>query len=123
FVSDEQAAELFASHSAILLPYTKQFTAQSGVVFLALAHEIPVVCSEVGGLGDVLDSFQIGTTIHEPTAASLVAAVRQLFAEARTSDLARQIHDAKDHFSWEETARATIAGYSLAEHNACLAYV
>jgi glycosyltransferase involved in cell wall biosynthesis len=122
FVSDEQAGSLFASHSALVLPYTKDFTAQSGVVFLALAHEIPVVCSEVGGLGEVLDSYQIGTTFHAPSVNALVGAVRRLYAETQFADLAHQIRKAKDHFSWEKTARATMAGYALTANEACLAY-
>jgi glycosyltransferase involved in cell wall biosynthesis len=122
FVPDEQAASLFASHSALVLPYTKDFTAQSGVVFLALAHEIPVVCSEVGGLGEVMESFRIGTTIDEPSVIALVGAIRRLCCEPHLADLAGEIREAKDHFSWEACARATMAGYALTDNESCLAY-
>jgi glycosyltransferase involved in cell wall biosynthesis len=113
FVTDEETASLFASHSAILLPYTREFTAQSGVIFLALSHEIPVVCSRVGGLSDVVDEFHIGSVFRQPTAPALVAAVRTLFSAEQSSVLAGHIRRAREHFSWDESARATLRGYAL----------
>ena len=35
---------------AMVAPYTREFVAQSGVAFMALAYELPVVASEAGGL-------------------------------------------------------------------------
>lgn len=112
FISDQETNWLFASHSAILLPYTQEFTGQSGVLFLALAHEIPVVCRGVSGLNDIVEHFRIGTTFREPTVAALVTAIRTLFAEEQVGDLAGNIRQAKEHFSWDQTARATLKGYS-----------
>lgn len=114
FITDEEAAALFASHSAVLLPYTQEFTGQSGVVFLALTHEIPVVCRAVSGLNDILDHYEIGTSFVEPTASALVSAVRQLFAQGQSSTLAGHIRQAREHFSWDQTARATLRGYAQA---------
>ena len=112
YVNDQETASLFAGHSALLLPYTREFTAQSGVIFLALAHEIPVVCSDVGGLSDILHDFQIGAAFSESRADAFVAAVHSLFAQSQTGTLARNIRQARKHFSWNEAARATWRGYS-----------
>jgi glycosyltransferase involved in cell wall biosynthesis len=114
FIPDNEVPQLFASHSAIVLPYTRGFVAQSGVAFMALAYELPVVASEVGGLRDLFDQFKIGTTFSEPQPQALAAAVKQLYADAGES-LVGEIQRARKRHSWQEAARATIAGYELAE--------
>jgi glycosyltransferase involved in cell wall biosynthesis len=111
FVADEQVGPLFARHSAIILPYTPQFVAQSGVVFMALAYELPVVASEAGGLRDVFAGFRIGTTFQESTAQQLAQAIRSLYADQQPRDLLRQIRAAKEQFSWRRAAAATMNGY------------
>jgi glycosyltransferase involved in cell wall biosynthesis len=113
FIPDEQVGALFASHSAIVLPYTREFVAQSGVAFMALAYELPVVASEAGGLRDLFDEFKIGVTFREPTPQALAAAVKQLYSQESRQDLVKQIAAAKERYSWQQAARATIAGYAL----------
>jgi len=112
FIPDEQVGPLFARHSAIVLPYTQEFTAQSGIVFVALAYELPVVASEVGGLRDLFDQFRIGTSFTEPSPRALAAAVSALYEEPARAKLLRQIRAAKNRFSWRASAGATITAYT-----------
>ncbi|HWE03255.1 MAG TPA: glycosyltransferase family 4 protein [Tepidisphaeraceae bacterium] len=115
FVPDEQVGALFASHSAIVLPYTRDFVAQSGVAFMALAYQLPVVASEAGGLRDLFDEFKIGVTFRDPTPQALAQAVKELYSQDARRDLVRQIAAARDRYSWHQAARATMAGYALEE--------
>jgi glycosyltransferase involved in cell wall biosynthesis len=115
FVSDEEAGQLFRTHGALVLPYTPQFAAQSGVVFMALAYELPVIASEVGGLRDLFSEFRIGTTFTEHTPAALTAAVDALHAKDDATELLGQIRAAKNRFSWEAAAQATLLGYAKAQ--------
>lgn len=112
FIPDEQVGPLFARHSAIVLPYTQEFTAQSGIVFVALVHELPVVASEVGGLRDLFDEFRIGTSFREPAPQALAAAVRALYEEPARANLLGQIRAAKNRFSWRASAGATLTAYA-----------
>jgi glycosyltransferase involved in cell wall biosynthesis len=112
FVADDDLPALFASHSAIVMPYTSSFVAQSGVVFLALAYEIPVVASEAGGLADLLAEYRIGQTFRDATPGALAAAVRALHSGAAPQELMSQIRAAKRRHSWGEAAEALIAAYS-----------
>lgn len=114
FTPEEEVGPLLARHSAIILPYTPKFAAQSGVVFLALAHELPVVASEVGGLRDLFGQYEIGSTFSDLTPAGLAAAVRQLFEGTSHGDIAGQIRAARAHYSWSAAAEATLAGYGMA---------
>lgn len=111
YIPESELAALFASHSAIVLPYTRGFVAQSGVVFMALAHGLPVVSSTAGGLRELLGEFGIGTTFEADAPDSLAAAVEQLHASSRLNDIERQIAAARRRFTWHSAAGATIAGY------------
>ena len=80
FLPEDALGDLFAEHSAIVLPYTQQFAAQSGVAFMALAQETPVIASEVGGLRDLFDEFQIGATFANPSPEALSSTIKEFFA-------------------------------------------
>lgn len=117
FIPDDQVGELFSRHSAIVLPYTRDFVAQSGVVFMALAYELPVIASGAGGLGGLFDEYPIGRTFAGDDPRQLAAAVHDLFCDRSREGLIRQIRSAKSRLSWTQAARATAAAYADApEH-------
>lgn len=112
FVADEEVGPLFASHSAIVMPYTQEFAAQSGVIFMALAHELPVVATEAGGLRDLLADHRIGVSCRGDTPADLADAVRSLHEQGARGDLCGQMRAAKRRHSWHAAAGITLAGYA-----------
>ena len=112
FVADEEVGKLFMTHSAIVLPYTKGFVAQSGVAFMALAYDLPMVASEAGGLRDLLGQFKVGVTFEDYTPAGLATAVRSLCEGSE--NLAAQIRAAREYYSWDVAAMETVAGYRAA---------
>jgi glycosyltransferase involved in cell wall biosynthesis len=114
FTPENELSALFHSHSAVVLPYTSGFVAQSGVVFLALAYELPVVASEAGGLRDLFAHHRIGVTFGQASAANLSAAVNRLYTDADPVNLLEQIRSAKRRFSWQESASVAIAAYGQA---------
>ena len=114
FTPEEKIGELFHSHSAVVLPYTSGFVAQSGVVFMALAYELPVIASEAGGLRDLLAQHKIGVTFGEPAPAQIAAAVNRLFTEIDPKVLTTEIQAAKRKFSWDDAAAVAIAAYGTA---------
>ncbi|HSU68347.1 MAG TPA: glycosyltransferase family 4 protein [Tepidisphaeraceae bacterium] len=113
FTPDAEVGPMFARHSAIVLPYTPKFVAQSGVVFLAMAHELPVIASEVGGLRDLFHEYKIGATFREFTPDSLANCVRNFFDATPSFDVVEQMRLAKAQYSWSVAAEATIAGYGM----------
>ncbi|HYO09348.1 MAG TPA: glycosyltransferase family 4 protein [Tepidisphaeraceae bacterium] len=114
FIPEQDLPALFAAHSAILLPYTSGFVAQSGVVFMALAHELPVISTEAGGLAELMRDFPIGRTFRPATAEALAKAVRQLHEEVDPEALLREIRAARNKYSWSSAASATLLGYRAA---------
>jgi glycosyltransferase involved in cell wall biosynthesis len=108
FTPEDELGELFQSHSAVVLPYTSGFVAQSGVVFLALAYETPVIASEAGGLRDLFSRHKIGVTFTDPTPTDL-----ELYSKVEPGSLLDQIRAAKARFSWQDAANVAIAAYDL----------
>lgn len=111
FIPDAEVGPLFARHSAIVLPYTQEFVAQSGVAFLALAHDLPMIASDVGGLRDLFNAFKVGVMFHDLTPSGIAGAIRQFFDRVPGTEIFEQIQLAKSHYSWSAAADATIAGY------------
>jgi glycosyltransferase involved in cell wall biosynthesis len=114
FIADDEVGPLLARHSAIVLPYTRQFVAQSGVVFLALAYGLPVAASHAGGLRDLLGQYEIGTSFDAGSEEGLVSAVNVLHDAANVEALERNIRAARRRFTWQAAAGATLAGYAAA---------
>jgi glycosyltransferase involved in cell wall biosynthesis len=111
FTPEEELGALFESHSAVVLPYTDGFVAQSGVVFLALAYEIPVIASEAGGLGDLFSNHQIGVTFAHARPEDLASAVEKLYCDVEPRALLKEIRAARQHFSWHDAATVAIEAY------------
>ncbi len=112
FVSDDEAAELFATHSAVVLPYKPEFKGASGVAFMGLVNELPIVAGNFGAVGELFDQFKIGRTFGEFTASHLAAAIRDLFEKADRAELVAQLRAAKRGLSWETAAVVTNDLYS-----------
>jgi glycosyltransferase involved in cell wall biosynthesis len=113
FTPDEELGRLFAGHSAVVLPYTKEFTAQSGVLFMALAYEVPIVASNVAGLRDLFAKFRVGSAFSAESAAELAREVRELHEGPRRDDLAAHLRAARHHYSWEAAAVETAKAYGI----------
>jgi glycosyltransferase involved in cell wall biosynthesis len=94
-----------------VLPYTRQFVAQSGVVFMALAYGLPVVASTAGGLSDLLGEYTIGWTFDGEMPQDLASAVQALHGAADAGELEQNIRAARRRVTWDAAAGATIAGY------------
>jgi glycosyltransferase involved in cell wall biosynthesis len=122
FTPEEKVGALLQDHSAIILPYTSGFVAQSGVVFLALAYGMPVVASGAGGLGELLSHHKFGLTFSDSSPEQISRAIRKLFTEIDPGSLRREIALARRQFSWEEAAQITSAAYGKTEERSAEPY-
>ena len=78
FVPDDEAALLFGTADASLLPYRS--ASQSGVVQLSFAYGCPVIATRVGGLPAAVDEGVNGI-LCEPDAADVAAAIERMARE------------------------------------------
>lgn len=77
FVCDEELPELFSQCDCFVLPYTT-FSSDSGVAYMALANAKPIVSTDAGGLGWLLDNCGGGVRIPEASVAGVISALREV---------------------------------------------
>lgn len=78
FISEQDFQSLLHMSDLILLPYKK--ISQSGVLFSALGHNIPVLVSNIGGLPDPLTIADVGWNIGMPNFTNLRSCLLELLS-------------------------------------------
>lgn len=109
FVPNEKLADLFSSCHCFLLPYTT-FSSDSGVAYMALANAKPIVSTDAGGLGWLLENSGGGIRIAEATVPGVIATLRQ--AVELGPDILERMGRAgaqwvSDECGWRKVARET----------------
>jgi glycosyltransferase involved in cell wall biosynthesis len=108
YILNEEVAEIFKIADALVLPYRKTFHAQSGVLNLAIGYEKPCVVSDIRGIGDTVNNYNLGVTVTPEDASALISGVIRLFArEEPNYGFARY----KQENSWQEVAKSLISEY------------
>lgn len=107
FVTKEKLADEYASCDIFVLPAivdSKGDTEGLGIVMIeALAHQKPVIASNVGGISDVIKPGETGTLIPQKDSQALAAAVLATLQEPERADrlaLAGLV-DIRARFSWQ----------------------
>jgi len=107
----EQVAELMAAANVFVLP--SMFESFGLVLLEAMAVGTPVVCTRTQGALEVLEDGEEGLVVPLADVDALAEAIarvlndRQLAARLRTNGLKK----VRERFSWEETAKRTLALY------------
>lgn len=110
FIPEDSLCKLFAEHSFVLLPYTKGFEAQSGVLHMAVALKTPLVVTNVGALGEIVSTRGIGEIASPEDPEQLAHAVRKLY-QWDPNQLVDNLDVANKQLSWDEAARVTVNSY------------
>jgi glycosyltransferase involved in cell wall biosynthesis len=110
FIPAGEVSALFDAADLVLLPY-RDFAAQSGVLHLALAHGVPVVVSDVGGMGELVREHAVGRVASSPGAEALAHQVREALWPQRHLALRRNVAAAQEAMSWERAAQRLAALY------------
>jgi glycosyltransferase involved in cell wall biosynthesis len=112
FIPEEDVDYFFAASNLVVLPYLK-FEAQSGVLLRAYAHKKPVVASNLGAMGELVSSDNIGLTVEpgaiEPLARAVINALDGL-----DKFQSRYSPELESKYSWEHIAELTMRSYEAA---------
>jgi glycosyltransferase involved in cell wall biosynthesis len=106
YVSDGEAADLFARADFAVLPYLS--ATGSGVVPLAYRYDTPVIASRVGGLPDVVAEGKTGILVEPGSPENLADALASLTPE-KAQAMASEIETFKKSMTWKSLARAVIS--------------
>lgn len=110
FVDDDEIPGIFARSGLLILPYTF-FFAQSGVLRLAIKYGLPVMSSDVGGLGESIRSWRIGCCAAPDDPKSLAEGIRQMTEPARYQNARNAIEAVRNNLQWKNTAELTWRAY------------
>jgi glycosyltransferase involved in cell wall biosynthesis len=110
FVPENSLCKLFAEHSFVILPYTKGFEAQSGVLHMAIALKTPLVVTNVGALGGIVSSLRIGEIASPEDPDQLALSIKKLY-QWDPNQLAYNLDVARKQLSWDEAAQVTVNSY------------
>ena len=84
YVDDDETAQLFLDCDLVILPYIE--ASQSGVLALAAALGRPVVVTDVGDLGSVVQDNGMGLVVPPGDVPALADAVRRILVEPALAD-------------------------------------
>lgn len=99
----QQLRDLYSSADVLLLTSTRE--GWPNVVLESLACGTPVVALDVGAVGEMITSPQVGRIVTTRDATQLASAVRDAIGSAGSPE---QIHDHAATFDWASVSRAQI---------------
>ena len=104
FVEPERAVTLYEASSCLIAPYLD--ATQSGVIAASLANGRPVVASDVGALGEVVEHGRNGLLVKPNEPMQLAAAIKSVITDpALFEDLAQGARDYAHRVTWDSIAR------------------
>lgn len=107
YVPDEEVGLYFSAVDAVVLPY--RTATQSGIVPIAYQLERPVICTDVGGLAEIVLHGETGLVVPPEDPEALAAAVHRFYEEGLEERFVPRILVEKQRYSWERMAAAVVA--------------
>ncbi len=112
FIPEEEVDYFFAASDLVVLPYLK-FEAQSGVLLRAYAHKKPVVASNVGAMGELVSSDEVGLVVEPGDAEPLAEAIISILGSLDKFQ-SRYSPELESKYSWEHISELTMHSYKTA---------
>lgn len=98
YLPNEQLAACLQRADVVVLPYRS--ATQSGIIQAAFGQGTPVITTNVGGLGEVVDHERTGLVVSAEDPAALAAAINRFFAEEMRAELRENVVAENGRFAW-----------------------
>lgn len=99
YVPNEEVGVYFAAADCVVLPY--RTATQSGIIQVAYALNLPVISTDVGGLGEVVVNGETGYLVPPNDPAALAEAVGKFYAAGGRAAFSENVAQARARFSWD----------------------
>jgi glycosyltransferase involved in cell wall biosynthesis len=99
YCPNEKVGMYFAAADAVVLPYRS--ATQSGIIQVAYALGLPVITTDVGGLGEVVIDGETGFIVPPGDNAALVGAVERFYQRGGRAAFAGGVGAACKRFGWD----------------------
>jgi len=113
YLADDEVEALFKAADVVVLPYRS--ATQSGVTHVAYALGVPVIITDVGGLGETVEAERTGLVVPPGDPSALADAVVRFFAEDLGPRLRGGVEAIRAAHAWDVLAdHVTALGDQLA---------
>lgn len=99
FIPTTDVKYYFSAADAVVLPYKS--ATQSGIVQVAVNFEKPVIATDVGGLGEVIDNGISGFVVEKENPEAFANAVIRFYEENREIEFSANMKSLKEKYSWQ----------------------
>lgn len=97
FIPDSEVSTYFCAADCVVLPYKS--ATQSGITQISYYYELPVIATNVGGLGELIPDERDGL-ICESNASSIAKAISRYYTEDLMAPYSENMRIDKVKFSW-----------------------
>jgi glycosyltransferase involved in cell wall biosynthesis len=104
YIPEARVPLYFSAADVVVLPY--RTATQSGIIQIAYHLETPVICTDVGGLAEVVPEGRTGFIVPPGDAGALAAAVVRFYDEDWEERLRAGVREERHKYSWEPMAAA-----------------
>jgi D-inositol-3-phosphate glycosyltransferase len=104
YVPNERVGLYFSAADVVVLPYRS--ATQSGIVPIAYQLERPVICTDVGGLAEVVEHGRTGLICPPLDVEALAQSVLRFYEEDLEDRFVTRIREKRVEYSWDRMAEA-----------------
>ena len=109
YISDDEVPPFFSAADVCVLPY--KTATQSGIVGISYHFGLPVIATDVGGLGEMVKPYGTGLMVEKPEQHLLSAAIADYFNLQMRDIFEKNIVRYKQLASWENMAKEILSLY------------
>jgi glycosyltransferase involved in cell wall biosynthesis len=111
YLPQSEIERALGESTVAVFPYKPELD-QSGALLQALGAGVPAVVYDVGGLGEVVSTFDAGRVVPPDDVDALAAALQELLDDGAALEAARAgARRAREELTWEKAAQAHLALY------------
>jgi glycosyltransferase involved in cell wall biosynthesis len=100
FIPTNEVKYYFSASNVVVLPYKS--ATQSGIVQIANNFDVPMISTNVGGLGEVIENGKTGYLVEKENPKQLAEAIIKYFSENKESEFVENIKNEAAKYSWSE---------------------
>ena len=99
FIPTTDVKYYFSASDAVVLPYKS--ATQSGIVQVAVNFCKPVIATNVGGIGEVIEDGKTGFVVEKENPEKLAQAIVRFYKEGKEKEFSLNMKSLKEKYSWQ----------------------
>lgn len=100
FIPTNEVKYYFSACDVVVLPYKS--ATQSGIVQIANNFDKPMISTNVGGLGEVIENGKTGYLVEKENPEQLAEAILKYYNENKEKEFTKNIKSRAEKYSWNE---------------------